>query len=204
VPALSGSGLKYISQIASSESNTGALVKHLERIANVAIIVAVAVFLTLVIRGNFFPHTPSAQSRSALVGKTISVPGIHFSTQRDSLVLGLSTACHFCNESMPFYKGLVGQLHGSLDVIAVLPQTKSEAEHYLKTAGLSEASVVSSSLDTIGIYATPTLLLVDSTGKVKSEWVGKLDDATQRKILAAVLSHAATVVHDLEPERTLK
>jgi hypothetical protein len=70
---------------------------------------------------------------------------------------------------MPFYKGLADQLQGRLDLVAVLPQTQIEAENYVKAAGLSDARVVSSNLGSIGVYATPTLLLVDSTGKVKSE-----------------------------------
>ena len=161
--------------------------KYLDRIANIAIILAVMVFLTLVIRGHLFQHTAPVQSPSALVGKTINLAGVHFPTQRDSLVLGISTSCHFCNESMPFYKGLADQLQGRLDLVAVLPQTQIEAENYVKAAGLSDARGVSSNLGSIGGYATPTLLLVDSTGKVKSEWGGKLDDAAQKKVLAAVL-----------------
>jgi thioredoxin-related protein len=128
------------------------------------------------------------------VGKTIHLPGVHFRAQRDSLVLGISTSCHFCNESMPFYKGLANQLKGRLDLVAVLPQAQTEAENYVKAAGLSEARVVSSNLGSIGVYATPTLLLVDSTGKVKSEWVGKLDDATQKKVLATVLPSTTAAV----------
>jgi hypothetical protein len=76
----------------------------------------------------------------------------------------------------------------------VLPQTQLEAENYVKAAGLSEARVVSSNLGTLGVYATPTLLLVDSTGKVKSEWVGKLDDAAQKKVLATVLPSTTAAV----------
>jgi len=185
-------GLDYCSPVASSESDAEATVKDLDRIANVAIVVAVAVFLTLVIRGEISRRTAApARSPSALVGKTIRLPGLSFPAQRDSLVLGISTQCHYCNESLPFYKQLTDSLQGRLEVFAVLPQTQAEAGRYLADAGLSAAREVSADPGSIGVYATPTLLLVDSTGKVKDAWVGKQDEAGQRKILVAVLAEAA-------------
>lgn len=109
--------------------------KHLDRIANLAILVAVAVFLTLVIRGEISRRTAApARTPSALVGNTIRLPGVQFPAQRDSLVLGISTQCHFCNESLPFYKGLTDSLQGRLDVFAVMPQAQTEAGKYLADA----------------------------------------------------------------------
>lgn len=166
--------------------------KHLDRIANVAILVAVAVFLTLVIRGEISRRTAaSVRTPAVLVGKTIRLLGVPFPAQRNSLVLGISTQCHFCNESLPFYKQLTDSLQGRLDVFAVMPQAQTEAGKYLADAGLSAVHGVSSDLGSIGVYATPTLLLVNSHGKVKSVWTGKQDEAGQRKILAALLSDAA-------------
>lgn len=167
--------------------------KALDRIANIAIILAVAVFLTLVIRGEFFRRTPApAHSSSALVGSTFRLPGVHFPAQHDSLVLGISTTCHFCSESLPFYKQLADQLQGRLEMYAVLPQTQNEAGHYLADAGLSAVHPVSADLGSLGISATPTLLLLDSSGKVKSVWLGKQDEAGQKRILAALLPQVAT------------
>ena len=166
--------------------------KILDKIANVAVIVAVAVFLALVIRGEFFRRTPApAHSPSALVGTTIRLPGVEFPAQRFSLVLGISTQCHFCKESLPFYQRLNDRLRGRVDVFAVLPQTQSEAGKYLADAGMSSVHGISADLSSIGVYATPTLLLVDSSGKVKSVWVGKQDEAGQQRIFAALLPEAA-------------
>lgn len=166
--------------------------KNLDKIANLAILLAVAVFLTLVIRGEFSRHTAApAPSPGALVGKTIGIPGVQFPAQRDSLVLGIPTSCHFCNESLPFYRQLSDELQGRLTFIAVLPQTQPDAVNYLKGAGLFQVQAVSANLGSIGVYATPTLLLIDSHGKIKSAWVGKQDEAGQRKILAALLPQPA-------------
>lgn len=168
--------------------------KHLDRIANVAIILAVAVFLILVVRGEFFRRAPApGRSATALVGKTIHLPGVVFPAQRDSLVLGISTTCHFCNESLPFYKQLTDRAQGRIQVFAVLPQTQTESSRYLADAGLSAVHEVSADLGSIGVYATPTVLLIDNNGKVKSAWIGKQDEAGQRKILTTLLPEFAAV-----------
>ena len=86
---------------------------------------------------------------------------------------------------------LSDELQGRLTFIAVLPQTQPDAVNYLKGAGLFQVQAVSANLGSIGVYATPTLLLIDSHGKIKSAWVGKQDEAGQRKILAALLPQPA-------------
>ena len=64
-------GLSRLFPVASSDSDAEATVKILDKIANLAILLAVAVFLTLVIRGEFSRHTAApAPSPGALVGKT--------------------------------------------------------------------------------------------------------------------------------------
>lgn len=44
------------------------------------------------------------------------------------------------------------------------------------------------------VYATPTLLLVDHAGMVKSEWVGEQGKVDQQKILAALIPACAPAV----------
>jgi hypothetical protein len=58
---------------------------------------------------------------------------------------------------------------------------------FIKKQGISGARVVSTNLSSVGIYATPTLLLVDSSGTIRSEWVGKQDEPGQQKVLFALL-----------------
>lgn len=168
--------------------------KILEKVANIAIILAVAVFLTLVIRGEFLRRPASAPHPSGtLVGQMFTLPGVHFANQREILVLAISASCHFCSDSLPFYRQLATQVPGRLDVVAVLPQSQAEAETWVNGAGLSGVQVVSAPLGSIGVYATPTLLMVDRNGRIKSEWVGRQDEAGERKILAAVVSAATAV-----------
>jgi hypothetical protein len=166
--------------------------KHIEKIANLAIIFAVVVFLVVVVRGGLLrqsipAHPPAPTSATVQIGSTISLPGIQFPAGQDSLLLNISSACHFCKDSLPFYKQLTAQLKGRVNIIAVLPEAQPEAESFITNAGLKGVRVVSAKLSTIGVHATPTLLLVDPKGKVKAAWVGELDSDHQRQLISAVL-----------------
>lgn len=165
--------------------------KYLDRIANIAIIVAVIVFLGLVVKGEFGgrkapPFTAQAASQG-LVGATVSLPGVQLPKDRSSLLLVVSTECHFCKDSLPFYKDLTAKSRGRLNVVAVLPQPKAEAQKFLKDADVQADEVVTATPDALGVRGTPTVLLVDGTGKVKEAWIGRLDAKGQENLLAAAL-----------------
>lgn len=168
--------------------------KYLDRIANIAIIVAVVVFLGVVFRGGFAWRQPPSYAGPApaqsLVGTTVKLPGLTFPASRDSLVLVVSTECHFCRESLPFYKQLTAKTRGRVNVVAVLPQAQAEAQKFLSGAGVETDKIVTATPDALGVRGTPTVLLVDGSGKVKQAWVGRLDPKGQENLLAAALPKA--------------
>lgn len=168
--------------------------KYLERIANIAIIVAVVVFLGLVVKGEFSRRNApqfAAQGPSPnLVGTTVRLPGVQFPKDRSSLLLVVSTECHFCKDSLPFYKDLTAKSRGRLNVVAVLPQPQAEAQKFLQDAGVEANQVVTATPDTLGVRGTPTVMLVDGSGKVKQVWLGRLDLKGEKSLLAAALPKA--------------
>lgn len=107
--------------------------KLLEKCANIAVIVGVAAFLFVIVRGEFNKNKQSAPPR-ALVGKSITLPGTQLNPQHNSLLVAISTQCHFCKDSLPFYKTLTEKAQGKLDVIAVFPQPVAEAQSFLQQA----------------------------------------------------------------------
>ena len=181
-----------------SRAEGSAFMKYLDRIANTAIIIAVVIFIIVVIRSGYLKPRPTAVNlpSSGLVGRQISLPGVRFPAEHDSLVLAISATCHFCKDSMPFYRELTAQAKGTLNVIAALPQPQAQAEAFVNNSGLTETKVVSVNLAEIGVYGTPTLLLVNDVGKVKAAWVGKQDEDGRRKILAAAIPGPSMATHD--------
>lgn len=161
--------------------------KYLDRVANIAIILAVAVFLGLVIRSEMAHPTKRIEaSPHLLLGKVITLPGVRLSQQRQSIVIALSTQCHFCQESLPFYKHLAQTAEGKLDVIAVLPQPLPAAESFVEQASIRTTHVLSANLGSLGIFATPTVLIVNGKGEIKNAWVGLLDDKSQQQVLSHI------------------
>ena len=139
--------------------------KYLDKIANVAVIVGVVVFLVLVMRNEFGRPSYRDSGPKNLLGKRIELRELKFPLQRNSLVLTLSTTCHFCQDSLPFYKTLATQVQGKADLVAVFPQADSEGRAYTEHASLPVRKVISADLSTIGVFGTPTVLLIDRNGK---------------------------------------
>jgi hypothetical protein len=44
----------------------------------------------------------------------------------------------------------------------------------------------------IGVRGTPTVLLVDGSGKVKQAWVGRLDEKSQQDLLSQALPKSSS------------
>ena len=84
-----------------------------------------------------------------------------------TLVLALSTQCHFCTESAPFFQRIRKETSKNLKMVAVLPQPVSESHKYLEGEGVQVDDVRQAPLTTIGVRGTPTLLLVDNVGSVQ-------------------------------------
>jgi hypothetical protein len=161
----------------------------LDTAANIAIILVCAIAAVVLIRREFFPPTPPPPPGSAQKGellaplKTVLPAG----TQK-ALVVAVSPTCHFCNDSLPFYKRLVderNQKSSQVKFIAAVPNEGAKAEEAKKfaDAGIQPDGVVPIDFASIKVPGTPTLLLVDNTGKVLDVWVGKLNESGEKDVL---------------------
>lgn len=161
---------------------------RLEVAANIAVLVAVIVVLAFIGQQEYGRyHHRSQPSQASLVGQTITLPGVHFAPQSKTLILAISTTCHFCKDSEPFYQQLAARNRGPIKIIAVLPQPLAEARNYVQRSIAPSVEVVSSQLDSIGVSGTPTVLLVDGNGKVQQAWFGKLSDQGQQQVQALLM-----------------
>jgi thiol-disulfide isomerase/thioredoxin len=166
------------------------LFKKVEFVANVAII-AVAILLTVVLLRNYVLRRPAAPLTAAAsgiqIGTKLSLPNFDWSTNRQTLVMALSTECHFCTESMPFYRTLVAAApNKTIKLVAVFPQEQSVAREYLKKMNVQIDDVRQLPLDSVNVRGTPTLILVNGGGEVIKSWVGKLPDTGEKELLSAL------------------
>ena len=159
---------------------------RLEKIVNVAILVTCCLVVGNLARNVYLEHKVAARFvPSFSKGQVVKLAGYTPSSKESTLVMVLSTHCHFCQANAPFYQKLAVFKKASpnqLQLVAVLPEKQDEANAYIKGYGIGTDAVLSMPLTQIGVKGTPTLLLLDSQGKVEDFWVGQLDDSQQKKV----------------------
>ena len=160
------------------------LIKRIELVANVAIVVVACLLAAAVVRTYFLDKpvaTAQPVSSPAAQNKLLSA-GIDWSHEQRTLILALSTTCHFCSESAPFYRKLIAEKR-YVRFIAVLPQSVGDGRDYLKGLGLVVDEVKQLPLNDIGVRGTPTLILTDGSGTVQKSWIGKLRPDEESSVL---------------------
>lgn len=170
----------------------------LDTIANVA-----AIALCLVIGGDVAYRHLSApkprQGASSSGGEASYKEGdqfpalarVDFRRAKTTAVLVIRSTCHFCAESMPFYKRLAASVNArtpAAALVAVCTEAEGSCADFLKQAGVSVAAVVATPPGGLRVRGTPTLLLVNSAGEVSHVWAGKLTEAKETEVLKLVES----------------
>ena len=164
----------------------------LAQVANLATIL-VSVLLSVVLVKVFLLPQPGptrdlVQSRVGM-NLTEALPGVDWAGNKRTVFLALSTQCHYCTESAPFFRRI--QKETGLKMLAVLPQAVDESRKYLNGEGVQVDDVKQATLSAIGVSGTPTVLLVDNAGKVANVWQGKLPPDQEGQVLAALKKKAS-------------
>ena len=170
------------------------MMKLIERLTTVAVLIAAVLVIGVTVRDRIYPVQsagPSAALNAAqqLVGKQFPLPDKSETGKSATLLLVVASGCHFCSESMPFYRQLTGMkpaASGNLGILAVMPQTSGEAREYLSENHLNVDGIVSTPLPKVGLQATPTLVLLDGNRQVKAIWVGLLDARRQGEVVKKI------------------
>ena len=175
------------------------MIKKLEILANICVVITSVVLCSVLIKKYVLsstkpeasveavqskPPASSASRRPSIqAGTKITLPGIDWSKSTRTVVLALSTTCHFCSESAPFYQKLQQQKPNSVRLVAVLPEAVEDSRNYLNKLGVNVSDIVQGSLASVGVSSTPTLLLIDNQGSVIESWVGKLSDSEAASVI---------------------
>lgn len=167
----------------------------LQNVANIATILVSALLSVVLVKVFLLPPSvrPSAGAQAQpLVGQNIkeSLPGVDWAKNKRTLVLALSTQCHFCTESAPFFQRIQKEAANNVKMVAVLPQAVADSRKYLDGEGVHVEDVKQATLATIGVTGTPTLILVDRSGKVADAWQGKLQPDQETAVLTVLKKDA--------------
>jgi hypothetical protein len=163
---------------------------RIETAANAATIVVALILSAVLVRVYFIPRSVGGSSSPQIHPGTNMrglVTGVNWTGNGRTLVLALSTSCHFCTESAPFLQRVSREAQKHAKVLAIFPQPISDAQQYLDKASIPVDGVLRTDLGSLGVPGTPSLVLVNSDGVVTDIWVGKLTSDQGTKVLAAVV-----------------
>ncbi|HEY7403659.1 MAG TPA: redoxin family protein [Candidatus Angelobacter sp.] len=159
--------------------------KKIEMAANIGIVITAALVVIFFVRNYTQRHNDP--QRTVALGSKFALKNVDWQTGGKNLVFAVSTTCHYCTESAPFYRKLVEQCKQQhVHTVAVLPQTPAEAQAYLAGEGVTVDEIRQAPLSDLDIAGTPTLVLVDHTGIVKNVWVGKLPSAKEDDVVTTL------------------
>ena len=161
----------------------------LQTVANISTIVVSVLLSVVLIKVFLLPQPrPPVGVAAVLVGLNMkqSLPGVDWAQNKRTLVLVLSTQCHYCTDSAPFFQRIQKGAAKNLKMVAVLPQAVDDSRKYLEGEGVHVDDIKQTQLSTIGVTGTPTLLLVDGSGKVADAWQGKLQPEQEAAVLAVL------------------
>lgn len=158
--------------------------------ANLAIIL-VLVLIGIVFAKNYLLSaraTHRTRDYRVTAGKKISLPGIDWRNNGQTLLLVLEKGCPYCAASAPFYQRLAREAaqDSSVQIIAVLPQDVAESKQYLIGLDVPIHEVRQSGLELLGVQGTPTLILVNGNGEVTESWAGKLPPEKETEVLKRI------------------
>jgi hypothetical protein len=152
--------------------------------------VVVSLLLSVVLVKQFLlpPRARPTAGPETAVGTNMksSLRGVDWGKNGRTLILAISTRCHFCSDSVPFFKRIERERPKDVKLLAVLPQPVDEARKYLDDEGVHVDEVRQAAPQSIGVAGTPTLLLVDASGKVSDVWRGKLRPDDEEEVIAAL------------------
>jgi hypothetical protein len=161
----------------------------LEKTTYVFLIAVCCVSLYMLIESRLSRGSRPASFSPALVGRPVKLAGVDWQAAPLTVLLHLSSTCHFCNESMSFYRTLAEthQRQGFRTALIVSsPDPVSVMEDHLAQERVAVDRVVHDRLDSIGVAGTPTVLIVDSRGVVRRTFGGKLDASREKELLSIV------------------
>jgi thioredoxin-related protein len=136
------------------------------------------------------PSSPAVPpNRAPAVGMAVPLENVNWKDNKKTLVLYISATCRYCTESVPFYQRLIKEnIKNGVKVIAVLPQESNEAKEYLASKNVDITQIYKASFGSIGVTATPTLLLVDASGVITDSWRGKLPPDKEEEVISKLFS----------------
>ena len=166
------------------------LKNSLETITNLAVLLAASGVLIALSWGYFAQsQTPLAVAGMQRGQSLAQLPTVDYAGKTQTLLIAMNTQCQYCTESVSFYNTLADRVRpGSKGtrIVAVFPNKKDEVQKYVDSNGFRLETLADVDFATLNVSFTPTVMLVDSHGKLIDFWIGKVSTDIEQQILSTV------------------
>ncbi len=156
---------------------------------NVVVVLFAIVAIGVLVKNYFAPGVKN--SITVVKGSAFPmIAGVDYKQAPRTLILALNVDCRYCSRSVPFYNSLAEarkENPGQFNIIAAFINTDTElVKSYAEEKQLSVQTIPGVDLDKLGVNMTPTIILVNSVGKVLDSWRGTLQSDGEREIFDAL------------------
>jgi rhodanese-related sulfurtransferase len=121
-----------------------------------------------------------------LAGKLLGVHGQDISRHAYTLIVVTSPGCQFCANSAPFHRRVLAAARNARFPLLVAVPKSSSTDKFLEEKGLQGAPRVGWHDLTRRFKGTPSIVLVDSGGVIRSVWLGQLQKEKELEVLSAI------------------
>jgi hypothetical protein len=162
----------------------------LDVITNIVVVVFALVAIGVLVKNYFSPTVtrPNIGLKSGDVFPPIE--GADYKKAPRTLILALNVDCRYCTKSLPFYNSLASAQKENPNLFSVVAAFINKEEErvrsYVEEKALSVHAIAGVDLDKLGIHSTPTLILVDSGGKILDSWTGGLKHEGEVEVFTAI------------------
>jgi hypothetical protein len=157
---------------------------------NVVVVVFAVVAIGVLAKNYLAPR--GAETRAGVQKGSIfpEIAGADYKQAPRTLILALNVDCRYCTRSIPFYNRLAEarrENERQFNIVAAFINKEGDrVRSYAEEKQLSVQTVTGVDLDKLGIHTTPTLVLLDGTGKVLDSWRGVLQPDGEREVFDAL------------------
>jgi hypothetical protein len=177
--------------VPSLDSQTRKRLKSfLDVTTNIVVVLFAVVAISVLVKNYFAPQSPKNSVTIKKGSVFPEIAGVDFKETPRTLILALNVDCRYCTRSVPFYNSLARARQENANqvniVAAFINKDPALVKSYADEKQLSVQAIAGVDLDKLGIHSTPTLILVDSSGKVLDSWSGELQPDAEREVFAAL------------------
>jgi len=157
---------------------------------NIAVLLASIVIIYTCAWSYFVKRSKSQLTPGLHKGQVLApLPSYDYGSATQYLLIAMNPNCSYCNEGMPFYRELT-RLPQPPDhptrIMASFQIPLEEANQYIKQQQFDINTVAAVDFRSINVSATPSIILIDSNGKIMDFWIGQLSEDAKQQVIKAI------------------